>query len=328
MVTSDYPRLNVVVVDDASTDGTAAVLSRLAAELPVRVVSLPRNVGKKRALVRGARYADGEVLAFTDSDCVLAPDALRRCVTALVRHPHLGAVSGHARARNADVSALTRIQDVWYEGQFRIAKAAEAAVGAVTCVSGPLAVFRRDAVHHRLDDWAEDRFCGAEFRFATDRQLTGHVLAGGWHTGYVASARVWTDVPARLRPFLRQQVRWKKSFVRNLFFTGRFLWRRGPLPALLYYGHALLVLAAPLLAAWHLLWAPVNGWWTPTALYLAGVVLKGAFWGLAFRLDHPGDPRWRCRPLMSLLSAGLLSWLLPYAVLTLRRGVWARGGVS
>lgn len=349
MAASDCPGLEVIVVDDGSRDGTGAVLDRLADELGVTVLHLDRNLGKKAALVRGCALATGDVLVFTDSDCVVAPDAVRLCVRALVRHPDLGAVSGHCRALNAPASLLTRVQDIWYDGQFRIAKAAEAAFGSVTCVSGPLAAFRRDAVVDYLPAWAEDRFAGAPFRFATDRQLTGYVLGQAWRgaalkrrhadsplvsagdhperrwlVGYSRAAQVWTNVPARWRPFLHQQVRWKKSFVRNLFFTGGFMWRRGLAPALLYYGHALWVLAAPALVFWHLVWAPLHWAAWLTLLYLCGVLLKGALWGLAYRLDNPGDRRWRYRPLMSLLSCCVLAWLLPYAVLTLRRGIWTR----
>jgi cellulose synthase/poly-beta-1,6-N-acetylglucosamine synthase-like glycosyltransferase len=314
------------------------------------VLHLDRNVGKKHALVRGAELAEGDILAFTDSDCVLAPEALGLCVQALLRHPELGAVSGHARAANANQSLLTRMQDVWYEGQFRVAKAAEAAFGSVTCVSGPLAVFRREAIINYLPAWANDRFLGGEFRFATDRQLTGYVLGQRWigarakarfadsgfirgedhpprpwRVGYVNAARVWTTVPARLRPLLRQQVRWKKSFVRNMCFNGRFMWRRGVAPAALYYGHALWVLVAPVMAVRHLLWAPARGEWWLLALYLCGVLLKGALWGLAVKLEEPGSTGWRYRPLMGVFAAVVLSWLLPYALLTVRRGVWSRG---
>ncbi|GGL69553.1 glycosyl transferase [Streptomyces fumigatiscleroticus] len=349
MAASDHPDLQIVVVDDASRDGTGEILDALAEELGITVLRLEHNVGKKAALVRGCALADGDVLVFTDSDCLVAPDAVSRCVAAMVRHPDLGAVSGHCRALNAPASVLTRVQDVWYEGQFRVAKAAESVFGAVCCVSGPLAAFRREAVVNYLPAWAADRFLGAPFRFATDRQLTGYVLGQAWRgralkrlhadspfvkdedhperrwlVAYSRSARVWTNVPARWRPFLHQQVRWKKSFVRNLFFTGRFMWRRGPGPALLYYGHALWVLAAPAMVFWHLVWAPLHWAAGLTLLYLCGVLLKGALWGLAYRLDHPGDARWRCRPLMSLLSCCVLSWLLPYAALTLRRGIWTR----
>ncbi|UIX29794.1 glycosyltransferase family 2 protein [Streptomyces sp. GQFP] len=349
MAASTCPNLQIVIVDDASTDGTRAKLRRLERELSVRVLYLEKNVGKKHALVRAAELADGDVIAFTDSDCVLAPDALGRCVDALKRHPELGAVSGHARALNPDETVLARAQDVWYEGQFRVAKAAEAAFGSVSCVSGPLAVFRRDAIVNYLPAWAGDRFLGGEFRFATDRQLTGYVLGQKWkgkklkqqfadspfvtardypelpwRIGYVQSARVVTTVPARFRPFMRQQVRWKKSFIRNLFFTGTFMWRRGLAPAFLFYGHVLWVLCAPLMAVRHLVWAPYHGLWFLTGLYLAGILLKGVVWGLAFKVDNPGSTRWRYRPLMSLLSSLVLSWLLPYSLLTIRRGVWSR----
>lgn len=350
LVASDHPHLQVIVVDDASTDGTTDELRRLRGELGFTLLPLARNVGKKQALVAGALLATGRVIAFTDSDCVLDPQAISRCVAALEHHPSLGAVSGHARALNGDRTVLTRAQDTWYEGSFRVTKAAEASFGTVTCVSGPLAVFRREAVWNYLPAWAEDRFLGAEFRFATDRQLTAYVLgqrwrgedlqtahAGSpfvrgevhppraWNVGYVRSARVWTVVPERARSFLRQQVRWKKSFTRNLAFNGPFLWHRGLGASALYYGHVLWVLLAPVMAVRHLVWAPLHGMWLLMLLYLAGVVVKGTAWGISFAIDNPGSTRWRYRPVMSLVSSVVLSWLLPYSVLTIRRGVWARG---
>lgn len=349
MATLDYPAVEVIVVDDGSTDGTRDVLRRLELELGITAIYLPHNQGKKRALTVAASRAGGDVIAFTDSDCIVATDAVSRCLRALASHPDLGAVTGHARALNAEASLLTRIQDSWYEGQFRVLKAAEAVFGSVTCVSGPLAVFRRDAILNYLPAWAGDTFLGEEFRFATDRQLTGYVLGQKWigrrlkeryadspfvseanfperrwRVGYVRSARVWTVVPPTFRTFLRQQVRWKKSFIRNIFFTGRFMWRRGLGPALIYYGHVVWSLAAPFMVVRHLIWAPIHGLWLLTGLYLCGVLVKGTAWGLAFKVDNRGSTRWRYRPFMSLLSALVLSWLLFYSLATIRRGTWSR----
>jgi cellulose synthase/poly-beta-1,6-N-acetylglucosamine synthase-like glycosyltransferase len=345
-----YPNIEVVVVDDCSTDGTREMLTRLADELPFMLITLDQNIGKKRALVRAVAESTGDYFVFTDSDCILADDAVERCMLAFQAHPGIGAVSGHARALNRDHNLLTKVQDVWYDGQFGVSKAAESVFRSVTCVSGPLAAFRREAIFNYLPAWAGDRFLGSEFRFATDRQLTGYVLGQywigkrlkrqyasspfvtrvdyperKWGVAYVASARAWTNVPDTFGRVVKQQTRWKKSFIRNLFFTGAFYWRRGVLAAALFYGHALWVLLAPLLAFRHLVWLPAHGHFFLTALYLGGVLLKGSIWAFAYRLQNRGDRRWVYRPLMSLLSATVLSWLLTYSILTLKKNVWSRG---
>jgi cellulose synthase/poly-beta-1,6-N-acetylglucosamine synthase-like glycosyltransferase len=315
----------------------------------LRVLYNTESVGKKRALVRAAARAQGRFFVFTDSDCVMRHDAIERVMAAFSAHPDIGAVSGHARALNADESLLTRMQDVWYDGQFAIWKASESVYGAVSCVSGPLAAFRREAIFNYLPAWASDSFLGSEFRFATDRQLTGYVLGAPyigerlkhdhgdspfvrdenhpvrrWRVEYVRSARVDTLVPSCFRGFARQQVRWKKSFIRNLFFTGSFYWRKGWVPTFLFYSHVMFVLAMPLMAARHLVYLPLQGAFALTALYLLGVFLKGSIWGVAYKVQNPGCSRWIYRPAMSLMTALVFSTLLLYSALTLRRGVWAR----
>ncbi len=346
----NYGNCEVIVVDDQSCDGTRELLEYLAEVLPIRLIALDHNVGKKRALVLAAAQARGDYFVFTDSDCVVAPDAVYRCMLAFQAHPGIGAISGHTRALNPTASLLTRMQDVWYDGQFGVSKAAESVFGSVTCVSGPLAAFRREAIFNYLPAWAGDRFLGAEFRFATDRQLTGYVLGQRWigrrlkrqyadspfvaevdyrdrrwGVAYVRSARALTNVPTTFSTVIRQQVRWKKSFVRNIFFTGRFYWRRGVMASLLFYSHVVWVALAPVLAFRHLVWLPLHGEFFLTGLYVCGVALKGSIWGLAYRVQNKGDRRWVYRPLMSLMSAFVLSWLLPYSILSLRKSVWSRG---
>jgi cellulose synthase/poly-beta-1,6-N-acetylglucosamine synthase-like glycosyltransferase len=311
---------------------------------------MDRNRGKKRACVQAARRASGTILAFTDSDCVLARDALDRCVAVLLAEDRVGAVSGHARALNANLNLLTRVQDVWYDSQFAVAKAAESSFGSVTCVSGPLAVYRREAIENYLPAWADDRFAGQPFLFATDRQLTAYVLGQQWigarlkaryaddplvrrvdhpprhwDVVYCRSARVWTDVPTTPRRFLRQQSRWKKSFVRNLFFNGTWIWRRGAGAALLYYAHAVWVFAAPVMAFRHLVWLPAHGAVWLTAMYLCGVSFKGFVWAAAYKVHNPRCHRWVYRPLMTLASCLVLSWVILWSLATLRRPVWSRG---
>jgi cellulose synthase/poly-beta-1,6-N-acetylglucosamine synthase-like glycosyltransferase len=351
MLDQTYRELEVIAIDDGSTDGSYERLKEMAERVPgsFHLLRNEQSVGKKRALVRAVAQARGDLLAFTDSDCILDEAAIFQVVQAFVRNPRIGAVSGDARALNADHNLLTKIQDTWYDGQFAIWKATESVFGSVSCVSGPLAAFRREAIWNYLPAWAEDSFLGREFTFATDRQLTSYVLGQEWigkklkaqyasspfvskvdypeqhwRVEYVKSAKVWTNVPTTLRTMTRQQTRWKKSFLRNLCFTGKFYWRRGPFPAVLFYAHSLFVLATPFMCFRHLIWMPLHERWFLSMLYIAGVSLKGSIWAIAYRVQNPGCGRWVYRPLMSLMAAFFFSMLLVWSLLTVRRQVWVR----
>jgi len=343
-----YGRMEIIIVNDASTDSTKDVLRQFTKQ-GVKVINLKQNFGKKKALAQAMLGAKGEIFVFTDSDSVLAPDAVEKVVDAFNLDPLIGAVAGHCRALNAQTNLLTRIQDSWHEGQFSIRKAFESVFGAVTCVSGPLAGFRREAIFNFIPAWENDSFLGKEFRFATDRTLTGFVLGArsmgahlkrkyanspfvtrenhplrDWRVVYAKSARAWTKVPETFGAFLRQQVRWKKSFLRNMFFTGKFYWRRPFLPALFYYLHILFVFSGPIIAFRYLVYLPYKGNLLSALLYVAGILFVGFMFGLAYKVESR-DHKWVYRPLMSLTSTLVLVWLIFYAMFTIRRSTWRRG---
>ena len=142
---------------------------------------------------------------------------------------------------------------------------------------------------------------------------------------YCNSAHVWTNVPNTFGKIIKQQVRWKKSFIRNLFFTGRFYWKK-PLPvALKYYIGAILTLVGPFIALRHLIYLPLVGNLTSGILYLSGILLIGSIYAVAFKLEDQKSPTWKYRPLMSVISTTIISWLLFYSLFTIRRQVWHRG---
>lgn len=347
---STYTNKEVIVVNDASTDKSWEVLQKYKNHPQVRLINLKKNVGKKKALAEGVKVAKGEIYAFTDSDSVVAPDALEKIISVFVCDPMIGAVSGHGRALNADNNLLTRIQDAWYETSFSVEKAYESSYGCVTCVSGPLAVFRKEAIFNYIPAWENDSFLGKEFRFATDRQLTGYVLGSkqiekklkakykdsffvksqnyepkDWRVVYCNSAKVWTNVPDTFGKMIKQHVRWKKSFIRNLFFTGSFYWRK-PMPASLkYYAGCLITIAGPFIVARHLIYLPSQGSPMAAIFYLGGILFIGSLYALAFKIDNPDSKMWVYRPLMSIMSTLILSWLIFYSALTIRNPIWHRG---
>lgn len=349
MVVQTYENKEIIFVNDGSTDGTAKVLDRYAEKGLIKVIH-QENAGKKRALGRAMRESKGEIFAFSDSDSVWAVDTIEKMVPIFNKFPNVGAVSGHFRLKNSSTNILTRAQDSWAEGQFAIRKAFESYFGAVTCVSGPLAVFRKKAIWNFVPAWEQDMFLGQEFKFATDRTMTGFVLGSKyigkkvrkkysdpdfnfnseyedrvWKVVYSKSAKAWTVLPDNFKALIRQHVRWKKSFIRNIFFTGTFYWRVPIIPTLVYYSRTVFVLVGPFIAFRHLIYLPVRGDIFAAVLYILGIVFVGFMFGVAYKLENKDCHIWIYRPIMSLLSTLVLSWLIFYSALTIKKMVWHRG---
>ncbi len=348
-IDQDYPNKEIIMVDDASTDKTLEAVAELVRAKKIKVIRLRKNQGKKNALAKAIWASKGQIIAFTDSDSILASDAISKIILIFNHDQEVGAVSGHCRALNGDKNLLTKIQDSWYEGQFSVRKAFESVFGAVTCVSGPLAVFRREAIFNFIPAWVHDRFLGQEFKFATDRTLTGFVLGSKhigeklkrkfadspfvstqdyplktWKIVYSKAAKVWTIVPDTLKGVIRQQIRWKKSFIRNIFFTGKFYWRRPILPATFYYSHVMFVFAGPFIVFRHLVLLPASGNIVLPFLYLTGIIFVGFCYGIAYKLENPDSHKWVYRPLMSVFSTVVLCWLIFYSIATIKKMVWHR----
>lgn len=350
MFAQTYQNVEIIVVDDMSTDNTLKVLRKYKrTHKNLKIIALKQNVGKKAALCEAMSQAKGEVFAHTDSDSVWDKNAIKKVVRILMNNPNVGAISGHGRANNASTNTFTKVQDAWMEGQFSIRKAFESAYGTVTCVSGPLAVYRKQAVYNFLPAWRDDTFLGSEFRFATDRTLTAMVLGAPWlhakvvkkYKGtkftktvyeqrkwdvvYSRSARSKTIVPDTFGKFLKQQVRWKKSFIRNVFFNIPFFWRK-PFPvAFVYYAHILFVICAPLVATRIFLDVHRDRYIQVVVAYLLSVVIIGAMFALVLRFEDRECKYWFYRPLMSLFSAVALSWIIIYSLLTIKKMSWSRG---
>lgn len=345
-VNQKYKNKEVIIIDDGSSDDTPAILDRLHVTHGIKVIHLEKNIGKKKALCLGMQKSKGDIFVFSDSDSIAEEDAVVQLVKVFCADKTTGAVTGHGRALNGGKNILTRIQDVWYDGQFRVVKGMESVFGAVTCCSGCLSAFRREAIYPFIEQWANDKFLGKEFKGATDRQLTGYVLGApyyynraarfddtddrkmtsyaliDWKVKYCASAKVLTEVPDNFKTFIRQQIRWKKNFIRNLFFTGAIYWKKHPLASFVWYSGALFTFISPFIAFYSLVLMPLGGdIWTPL-IYLSGIIYIGFIYGIDHKLAHPESTRWVYRPLMSLISTFILSWLLFYAILTIRSYTW------
>jgi cellulose synthase/poly-beta-1,6-N-acetylglucosamine synthase-like glycosyltransferase len=218
LLSLDYPDLEVVVVDDGSTDATWRLAKRFEGEQPGRIVRVVKkaNGGKWSALNLALRHATGPFVLCVDADSRLEPDALRLLVPHM-KNPHLGAVAGQIRVRNRD-GLLTWLQALEYV----IANGARLAQGLhdrVLLVPGPIGLFRRDVLREIERRFSPPDVSGPgavagpwqDDTFAEDFDLSLAVHALGFGIAYEPLAISRTRAPAWSGALLNQRYRWVRG---------------------------------------------------------------------------------------------------------------------
>jgi biofilm PGA synthesis N-glycosyltransferase PgaC len=196
----DHPEFEVVAIDDGSTDGTGAILDRLAAREPrLRVVHLAHNQGKAKGLEAGALLARHEILIGIDGDALLDPRAARWLVRHLAADPRVAAVTGNPRIRNRS-TLLGRVQVGEFSSLVGIIKRAQRVFGRIFTVSGVLTAFRRSAVLG-VGGWSPDAL-------TEDIDVTWKLHRAGWAIRFEPSALTWILMPETLRGLWKQRLRW------------------------------------------------------------------------------------------------------------------------
>lgn len=321
----DYPpeKLELVAVNDGSTDRTLAEMQRVCVESDgrVSVIDFPQNRGKRAAMAAGIRASTAEVIVFVDSDSCVEPAALKALVQPFA-DPRVGAVCGHADVLNVRDTWITRMQAVRYFVAFRVVKAAESVFGAVTCCSGCFSAYRREAIMPRLQWWENQTFLGIESTFGDDRSLTNCVLRD-WRILYERRAVSHTIVPTTFRAFVKQQTRWKRSWTRESLLVARFIWRKHPVAALFTYMSIVLPLLAPIAALHSLVWGPLTHHGVLPLTYLAGIyalALVYSFYFLLFQDRY--NVLWLYGILFVFFYLGIMLWQTYYAIATCRTAAW------
>jgi N-acetylglucosaminyltransferase len=209
----DYPtdRLEIVFIDDCSTDNTYEYLQMAEASYPhMRISRNPRNMGKRLGIKRVVQEVTSELVLSVDSDVIVDADALKQ----LVRHMHsTGAdgVGGCVFVSNAKDNWLTRMQAVKYWVGYQFLKNVENAFDHVMCLSGCLTLYKREALLAVDEDVADRRFLGEEVKYGEDRFLTRKLIERGYRTRLSFEARCFTKAPATMANYLSQQLRWRRS---------------------------------------------------------------------------------------------------------------------
>ncbi|MFF9811139.1 glycosyltransferase [Streptomyces coeruleorubidus] len=304
LAASDHP-IEVLVIDDGSSDGTARIVEAMG--LPnVRVVR-QLNAGKPAALNRGVANARYDLIVMMDGDTVFEPSTVRELVQPF-GDPRVGAVAGNAKVGNKD-TLIGAWQHIEYVMGFNLDRRMYDVLHCMPTIPGAVGAFRRSALE-RVGGMSDDTL-------AEDTDITMALHRDGWRVVYAENARAWTEAPETVQQLWSQRYRWSYGTMQAIWKHRRALVDKGAsgrfgrvgLPLV-----SLFMVVAPLLAPLidvFLVYGLVFGPTQKTIIAWLGVLaIQAVCAAYAFRLD-----RERMTHLISLPLQQILYRQLMYVVL-------------
>lgn len=268
LLLNDYPKLEIIVVDDGSKDRTSDVVLEHFGDNPSVHLIRKENGGKASALNRGIMVATGDILVSLDADTLFASDT----VSKLARHfadPKVGAVSGNVQVGNTR-NIWTRWQALEYTTSQNFDRRAYDVLDCITVVPGAVGALRRSAVV-QVGGYTDDTL-------AEDTDLTWKLHRAGWRIVNDNDAMAYTEAPETLRNLAKQRFRWA-------FGTLQCLWKhRGALGLHGAFGW----IALPSLWLYQILFPAISPFMdvaVVVSLFTGNVMQVGKFYLLMFGVE-------------------------------------------
>ncbi|XP_078511617.1 hyaluronan synthase 1-like isoform X2 [Lissotriton helveticus] len=289
-----------------------------------RCVCIMQKWGGKREVMYTAFKALGSTVDYIqvcDSDTKLDSRATMELVKVLESNQQYGAVAGDVRILNLSDSALSFMSSLRYWMAFNVERACQSYFNCVSCISGPIGLYRNNLLQLFLESWYHQVFLGTRCTFGDDRHLTNRMLSLGYGTKYTAKSICYSETPTQYLRWMNQQTRWTKSFFREWLYNA--LWWSKHHPWMTY--EAIVSGVFPFLVTvtvvkifytgglWHILWVLL-------CIQLMGLVK--ALYASFLRGNL-------IMVFMSLYSFLYMTSLLPikfFAILTINKTNWGTSG--
>lgn len=309
----------VILVLDVHEDSCLNMLAARTLPPSVRIITYP-HTGKRASLGLGIRAATSEVVVVADSDTAWAPNLLREIQMPFVDN-RVGGVGTRQEVAARDTSIWRRVASWLLDIRYLDYVPAMGSRGAVPCLSGRTAAYRRAVITPLLPALENEIFLGAKCFAGDDGRMTWLVLAAGYQTVQQSSARAVSMFPDKLWTFIKQRVRWGRNSYRcylTAIWKG-WLWRQPFITQLT----VLQILLTPVTMGVSLfyLWLGASLISPPfIALLIAWVFIGRGIRGLSHLREQPRDIV--ILPVVVVMVIVIALPLKLLSVLTMRRSGW------
>ncbi|MEV0907230.1 bifunctional polysaccharide deacetylase/glycosyltransferase family 2 protein [Streptomyces hokutonensis] len=315
---STHP-IEVIVVDDGSSDGTSEIAREAARSFGMTNVRVIRqeNAGKPAALNNGVRSASYDIVVMMDGDTVFEPDTVRQLVQPFA-DPEVGAVAGNAKVGNRN-TIIGAWQHIEYVMGFNLDRRMYDLLRCMPTIPGAIGAFRREAVL-QVGGMSEDTL-------AEDTDITIAMHREGWRVVYQEHARAWTEAPASLKQLWSQRYRWSYGTMQALWKHRKSLTDKGPSGRFGRVGMPLVVIFqiitpvfAPLIDVFTVYSMIFVDFWASLAMWFAVLGIQLLCAAYAFRLDREKYRYLLMMPLQQLAYRQMMYLVLIHSSITALTG--------
>lgn len=307
----DYPsdKLEIILVDDGSTDGTSAALARFAAHPQVRIIT-KKNGGKHTALNAGVAVTNAEIIGCLDADSFVEPDSLREIVPCF-EDQNVGATTG-AMSVHKPGNILQHMQNAEYIFGITF-RHAIASINGLYVTPGPFSFYRRSTV---------EKLGGFRYGHQTeDMEMALRLQQEGYSIENAPRARVYTKTPSTVATLIKQRTRWTAGFLRNVLgeYRGLIGNRRHGALGMLILPSALIAVVSGIFLFTLMLFAVIRN--TATALSIRdGIPFSYAF------LPRAGPFDWFYFPADLYLFLGVITLLASFFLILIGKRISKTSG--